>query len=1107
MRISNTLLPFIYLFLLVNNLVFAGTGNHLQHTNSAFDIALYNKSDTIQACAKESYNTSVTITNNSSTFVKDIPILYIINNDTTKFRYGISLDSNQSRSFQFRHNMPDSSGLIIVKIVYDSVDGAVLNNVVVFTFNLNNDLKASFIVNNVCDGDTAKFTNTTTYTGSDSVRYEWNMGFGTVYTSKDLALKLSYGAPFQIASYWMPMRAITSKCTSFASKTVLVYPDLKVDFTHQKNGKVFKVLYTMDMDTTAYHYYWDFGDGNHSTTRLPTHTYTVDSQYRVCLTVTTRDSVCSASGCKLTGPVSKVSGQAFIDVNANCTYDLADKPIQTMVFTNKRELVQFTDSLGHYEMDIFGNEDYTVKSNIPSGLIPVCNSDSFDIVGADPDSTYRHDFIYNAQTYDIEVRAIPDTVVACHAQKYSRTVFITNNTPILLKEISFSMTAGKDTVLFTKTINLTSGTSDSIEIDNISLPDTSGLIHMNLSCTEIDDDTNNNSVVLSFLVSNHLKAGFTADSMVCHKNKTQFTNTTRNASQDSISFIWEPGDGKMYTTRDVEVLLPNSGPNKPITYRPTLTAISQKCTSTVVHPLTIFPQPFVDFSFKRSGNEFKALSVTKSDSLKSYVWEFGDGNKSTDSLPIYYYKNSDYYVVSLSATNVYGCSYTRAKLTAPTSFVTGRSFLDVNKNCLFDSSDLPLRTTVITGRWIGSTNKDGYYNLVMGAGTNYTIRPSPISNLTLSCKSDSMVIVNAKEDSTYEHDFIYTLDTTKTDYGLRLGHNIVTRGQESSLHITVSAFCIPQKDSLTIELNYDPRQEISYANRPFKLVSAGRVLFKIMPPTLMQDEFIFIKLDDPNGRLKLGDTVKYVCRFVKQDDVTQNDIDSNSTIVRAPYDPNAKISNPEGGVLKPIRKASYVIQFQNVGNATAKNVEIFDLLDTNLLSNTVVVTGASHPDDYEMNIQNNLVKWSFKDIHLPDSSSDVEGSKGYVSFEVDVAPTFKAVGDTIHNKALIYFDFEDAIETNTASIFMVDKPAFIYETKERLANIRVYPNPSHDEIHVENLSMHHQKITIQNSSGVVIKSFFVDPFQVEVIDVSSLVSGLYFLSDEHGNSLKFIKVK
>ncbi|MCI4669910.1 MAG: T9SS type A sorting domain-containing protein, partial [Bacteroidia bacterium] len=66
-----------------------------------------------------------------------------------------------------------------------------------------------------------------------------------------------------------------------------------------------------------------------------------------------------------------------------------------------------------------------------------------------------------------------------------------------------------------------------------------------------------------------------------------------------------------------------------------------------------------------------------------------------------------------------------------------------------------------------------------------------------------------------------------------------------------------------------------------------------------------------------------------------------------------------------------------------------------------------------------VVRFRFDPIFLPDSTTDLEGSNGFVKFGIQMMPGLP-LGSTIENKAAIYFDFNAPIITNTVVHTLVE---------------------------------------------------------------------------------------
>ncbi len=165
------------------------------------------------------------------------------------------------------------------------------------------------------------------------------------------------------------------------------------------------------------------------------------------------------------------------------------------------------------------------------------------------------------------------------------------------------------------------------------------------------------------------------------------------------------------------------------------------------------------------------------------------------------------------------------------------------------------------------------------------------------------------------------------------------------------------------------------------------------------------------------------------------------------YDPNDKQGFPTGykteHFIRQNQDLDYVIRFQNTGTDTAFLVTIRDTLSDVLDLPSIEFGGSSHA--YEADIYGkNIVKFTFKNINLPDSFRNVAASQGFVKFRIKQKKDL-AIGTKINNKADIYFDFNDPIITNS-TLHTVAKDLLITaiidprKTPNSLT-INVLPNP------------------------------------------------------------------
>jgi uncharacterized repeat protein (TIGR01451 family) len=159
------------------------------------------------------------------------------------------------------------------------------------------------------------------------------------------------------------------------------------------------------------------------------------------------------------------------------------------------------------------------------------------------------------------------------------------------------------------------------------------------------------------------------------------------------------------------------------------------------------------------------------------------------------------------------------------------------------------------------------------------------------------------------------------------------------------------------------------------------------------------------------------------------DIENNSVLVTgvttAAFDPNDKQVLPQGicdpkWTLQP-EEFTYTIRFQNLGNAPAQNIFIYDTLSVHLDPNSVVFRGASPFDPLIEIIDNTILKFTFNNVYLPDSTSDAEGSIGYVIFDITPFNSDLPDNTAIENKAGIIFDMNEPIITNTVLNTILDE--------------------------------------------------------------------------------------
>ncbi len=169
------------------------------------------------------------------------------------------------------------------------------------------------------------------------------------------------------------------------------------------------------------------------------------------------------------------------------------------------------------------------------------------------------------------------------------------------------------------------------------------------------------------------------------------------------------------------------------------------------------------------------------------------------------------------------------------------------------------------------------------------------------------------------------------------------------------------------------------------------------------------------------------------------------------FDPNDKQGFPLGWraehYLERGQEIDYMIRFQNTGTDTAFLVMIRDTLPATLDPATVRPGAASHPYTFDLSGAG-VLKFTFGNILLPDSTTNEPASHGFVRFRVAQQAGLPD-GTRIENRAAIYFDFNEPVITNT--YFHTIGYSLISSIAEPFVpgalDVSVFPNPAGTQVH------------------------------------------------------------
>ncbi|MEK7256435.1 MAG: T9SS type A sorting domain-containing protein, partial [Bacteroidota bacterium] len=264
--------------------------------------------------------------------------------------------------------------------------------------------------------------------------------------------------------------------------------------------------------------------------------------------------------------------------------------------------------------------------------------------------------------------------------------------------------------------------------------------------------------------------------------------------------------------------------------------------------------------------------------------------------------------------------------------------------------------------------------------------------------------------------------------------------------------------------------------------------------------------DHPSGVASTGATVEGCGGWLSLGFFTQLPLDDPSPFVDidcqqnvGSYDPNDKQAFPAGfteqHLIEPEQDIEYLIRFQNIGTDTAFKVVVVDVLPPELDLTTVRPGASSHPYSYSVTPEGWLV-FTFENILLPDSTTNEAASHGFIRFRVSQRPG-NGWGHVIQNTALIYFDFNLPVQTNTYvhRVGQIFPWTLVRTEPEPLAQhrLRIVPNPLTESalLQVEGIEPGKLRLILTDATGQVLRIEEAVGTAVE-LRRGELASGVYF---------------
>lgn len=521
------------------------------------------------------------------------------------------------------------------------------------------------------------------------------------------------------------------------------------------------------------------------------------------------------------------------------------------------------------------------------------------------------------------------------------------------------------------------------------------------------------------------------------------------------------------------------------------------------------------------------IYVTALGGASPYAYSWSNG-ATTSSL-----QNPSPGSYTVIVTDANGCTYSQT-FTVPSNqcyTISGNVYIDVNGNCIFDSTDYPIScfvdlTATAGGPWLwiyDYTNATGAYSITAPAGTYYfDINGYYVNNYTLACPSAAFSVTIDANNPTAVVDFFLTPPPPSQDlrismytpYTFTPGYPTYTTVQYcNDGTITMSGNVVVEYDASLVwyQSGVTPSgYSITNNSVPSSHDAVNHILtynFANLLPG--QCRSLDVDYETPIGTgLMPGNPILIDATVnpIPGDVTPANNVTYLAKVITSSWDPNDKTVSPEGDITVDDNDHAYFIRFQNEGNGNANTVVVKDELDANLTLHSLSAIYASH--DYIMTVENNnVLVFTFNNIQLVPSSVNEALSQGYVGFTLSQDGELP-VGTIIQNTAEIFFDFNPAIITNTVENEIVEKTTGITNPQIQAA-LQVYPNPSTGLYQVQlSNNLEATSFSVYDLIGNLIMSIENVNSNQAIINLENSANGVYFLevSTKEGKAVqKLIK--
>jgi hypothetical protein len=440
--------------------------------------------------------------------------------------------------------------------------------------------------------------------------------------------------------------------------------------------------------------------------------------------------------------------------------------------------------------------------------------------------------------------------------------------------------------------------------------------------------------------------------------------------------------------------------------------------------------------------------------------------------------------------------------------ISGIVYFDLNNNGVQDAGEAGVPNVYVkVGNNSVYTNFAGHYTTVVPAGTYNVTYTSTGSMIGYTVNPASYSVAATTVGNTYSgNNFgLYTVPGSCNAKVVLVPHSTVTPGFQAWYKVYVYNIGSSMIGG-TLNLLYDNTLSFLSATTPPSTSTSGSLSWNVSSIATGSYAYCFVQFDAPTS-VQLGQSFFTLADFnANCNDVNLSDnVDTTHQLAVGSWDPNNKLVSPTGlGATGRIHKTTsdldYTINFQNTGTAPAVNVVLVDTLSQYIDWNTIEMKATSH--DCNMTIQNGILVAKYSGIMLPDSNSNEPESHGFLAYKAKLKPNL-ADGTKIENTAHIYFDFNEAVITNT-TLNTIDFFLAIKDPSKENVTVTLYPNPfkTHTTIQVAEVNGRVLDLQIIDMLGKIVSTQTSDENGLFKVERNNITAGLYtYTISENGKKI------